>query len=36
MGFLIKMLVLYGDMGSLKRVGETPAVVSEGIPLGGN
>ena len=36
MGFLIKMLVLYDDIGPPKRVGETPAVVSEGIPLGGN
>jgi hypothetical protein len=36
MGFSIKMLVLYGDVGPLKRVGETPAVVSQGIPLGGN
>ena len=36
MGFSIKMLVLYGDIGPLKGVGETPAVVSQGIPLGGN
>jgi hypothetical protein len=36
MGFSIKMLVLYGDTGPLKCVGETPAVVSQGIFLGGN
>jgi hypothetical protein len=35
-GFSIKMFVLYGDIGSLKRVGETLAVVSQGIFLGGN
>jgi len=36
MGLSIKMLVLYGDIGALKRVGETPAVVSQGVFLGGN
>jgi hypothetical protein len=34
MGFSIKMLVLHGDVGPLKRVAETPAVVSQGIFLG--
>ena len=36
MSFSIKMFVLYGDIGPLKRVGETPTVVSQGIFLGGN
>jgi hypothetical protein len=34
MGFSIEMFVLHRDIGALKRVGETSAIVAQGIFFG--